>query len=177
MNDTLNASTTSSRPFRWWHGVAIFVAANAISVLPAGINGDEAFYNNFLRPAIAPPDWVFLPMWLFLNITSLIGLGMIANSRRETPGRKTVIALEGVGWALFALFNTLYFWMKSPILGAVDTAIGLLVALFSFALGWRMDRRAGVLIGLRVLWLLLATFVSAWVAFNNADPFFAAFGK
>jgi translocator protein len=176
-NPSIDSSTGSSRPFRWWHAVAIFVVANAISVLPAGINGDEAFYNNFTRPAIAPPDWLFLPMWLFLNITSLIGLGIVANSRRDTPGHKPVMTLEGVGWVLFALFDTLYFWMKSPILGAVDTAVGLIVALFSFALSWRIDRRAGVLIGLRVMWLLLATFVSAWVAFNNVDPFFAAFKK
>ena len=111
-------------------------------------------------------------MWLLLNVTSLIALGIVANSRPATPERRTFLWLEGIGWVLFAAFNTLYFWMKSPILGAIDTALRLLIGLLSLALSWRIDRRAGVLIGLRVLWLLLATFVSAWVALNNLDPYF-----
>ena len=173
MNDAIQPSTTPSS-FRWWHGVLIFLAANIVSILPAGFNGDEAFYNNFTRPAVAPPDWLFAPMWLFLNITSLVALGIVANSRPLTRERLAFLWLEGIGWILFAVFNTLYFWMKSPILGAIDTVLGLLVCLASLAWGWRIDRRAGGLIGLRVLWLLLATFVSVWVALNNADPFFAS---
>lgn len=175
MNDTMKPSTSAIRSsFRWWHGVLIFLAANIVSILPAGFNGDEAFYNNFTRPAIAPPDWLFAPMWLFLNITSLIALGIVANSKPATRERLAFLWLEGIGWVLFAVFNTLYFWMKSPILGAIDTVLGLLIGLASLTLSWRIDRRAGALIGLRVLWLLLATFVSIWVALNNVDPFFAS---
>jgi translocator protein len=175
MNDTLNPApqVTSSRRFLPWHAVVIFLVVNAISILPTGFNGDEAFYNNFTRPAIAPPDWLFAPMWLFLNITSLIALGIVANKPLRTPGRTLFLWLEGIGWVLFAAFNTLYFWMKSPILGAVDTTAGLVVGLLSLALSWRIERQAGVLIGLRVVWLLLATFVSVSVALNNIDPFFA----
>lgn len=174
MNDALKAAIQQpvpSRPFRVWHAVAVFIAANAVSVLPAGFNGDEAFYNNFARPTVAPPDWLFAPMWLFLNITSLVALGRVANAGRDVPGRRAFLWLEGIGWVLFAVFNTLYFGLKSPILGAADTAAGLVIGLASLAISWRIDRRASALIGLRVLWLLLATFVSVWVALNNADPF------
>ena len=161
-----------NRTFKPWHAVVIFVAGNAVSILPAGFNGDEAFYNAFSRPAVAPPDWLFAPMWLFLNVTSLVALGRVANTPRDTPGRRTFLWLEGVGWVLFAAFNLLYFGLKSPVLGALDTALGLLIGLSSLALSWRVDRQAALLIGLRVLWLVLATYVSVSVAFNNADPFF-----
>ena len=80
--------------------------------------------------------------------------------------------LEGTGWVLFAVFNTLYFGWKSPVLGAVDTAAGLLVGGASLAYAWRVDRRSAGLILPRVIWLLLATYVSAYVALNNTDPFF-----
>lgn len=39
-----------------------------------------------------------------------------------------------------------------------------------------IDRRAAGLVLLRVLWLALATYVSVWVALNNADPLFRAVG-
>lgn len=162
------------RTFPWWYAVIIFVLANAISILPAGYNGDEVFYNNFQRPSIAPPDWLFAPMWLFLNITSLIALWMVANSKDFGTRHKLFMILEGVGWVLFAIFNTLYFWMQSPILGAIDTAVGLVIGVISLALCWTIHRRAALLILPRILWLLLATYVSVYVAFNNIDPFFAS---
>jgi tryptophan-rich sensory protein len=149
------------------------MVANAISILPAGYNGDEVFYNNFVRPSIAPPDWLFAPMWLFLNLTSLIALWMIANSQPFTARHRLFMGLEFVGWILFAIFNTLYFWMGSPILGAIDTALGLVVGMMSLAVCWTIHRRAALLILPRVLWLLLATYVSVYVAFNNVDTFFS----
>lgn len=170
------APSTAPRRFRWWHAVGIFLAANALSVLPAGYNGDEAFYNAFRLPAVAPPDWLFAPMWLFLNITSLIALARIANAPRQTKTHMAVYVLEGVGWVLFAVFNTLYFGLGSPVLGAIDTFAGLIIGITSFACCLAVDRRAAWLILPRVLWLVLATYVSVWVALNNADPFFRVGG-
>jgi translocator protein len=159
------------RVFPWWYAVIIFVVANALSILPAGYNGDEVFYNNFVRPSIAPPDWLFAPMWLFLNITSVIALWMVANNQPLTSRHRLVIGLEFIGWILFAIFNTLYFWMGSPILGAIDTALGLGVGVMSLAVCWTIHRRAALLILPRIVWLLLATYVSVYVAFNNVDTF------
>lgn len=157
--------------FRWWQAVLIFVIANVASVLPAGYNGEEAFYNNFTQPSIAPPDWLFAPAWLFINVTSLVALYRIANLPKETPGRRTFIVLEGVGWVLFAIFSVLYFGMKSPILGAIDTVLGLVVALMSQWVSYLIDKRAALNILPRVLWLILAAYVSVYVALANRDLF------
>lgn len=157
--------------FRWWHAVVIFVVANLASAIPAGYNGDEAFYNSFSQPSVAPPDWMFPPVWLFLNITSLIALYRVANSTPR-PARTAFLISEAVGWVLFAIFTTLYFVLRSPILGAVDTVLGLLVAIVSVVLASRIDRQSAVHITFRLLWLLLASYVSVWMAIHNPDPFF-----
>lgn len=160
--------------FRWWHAVTIFVGANLLSIIPAGFNGDEAFYNAFQLPTFAPPDWLFAPMWVFLNITSLLALSRVANAPRLRRRHRLFLILEGTGWLLFALFNTLYFGLKSPILGAVDTTAGLVIGTASLACCLALDRRAAWLILPRVLWLLLATYVSVYVALNNPDLLFGA---
>jgi translocator protein len=159
--------------FRWWHAVVIFVAANVASGVPAGFNGDEAFYNQFVRPSVAPPDWLFPPVWLFLNVTSLIALYRVANSPRSAA-RTGFLISEGVGWVLFAAFATLFFVLRSPVLGAANTVLGLLVAVVSLALAVRLDRQACVHIAFRVLWLALASYVSVWMALNNPDEFLSA---
>lgn len=78
MNTATNTPVLKPKAaFPWWYAVIIFVLANAVSILPVGYNGDEVFYNNFQRPSVAPPDWLFAPMWLFLNITSLVALNNV----------------------------------------------------------------------------------------------------
>lgn len=157
--------------FRWWHAVAIFVAANAASALPAGLGGDFAFYNSFRQPFVAPPDWAFAPVWLFLNVTSLIALHRVANAPDRSAGRTVFLWSEGVAWVLFAAFTTLYFLLRSPVLGAVDTAAGLVAGVVSLVCVARRDWVSAVFILLRVLWLVLATYVSAYVALHNPDTF------
>jgi tryptophan-rich sensory protein len=72
---------------------------------------------------------------------------------------------------LFAAFTTLYFLLHSPVLGAVDTIAGLVVGLVSLACASQLDRAAAGFILLRVLWLVLASYVSVYIALSNQDPF------
>lgn len=163
--------------FRWWHGAAILVAANAVSFWPAGVLGDAAFYTSFRLPPYAPPDWLFAPLWLVLNITSLVALARVANldpERAADRRRRLVLLSEAVGWLLFAVFTTFFFWLHSPVLAAADTVAGLVVALVSVAAAAALDRPAAGLIGLRLLWLLLASAVAVSVALQNPDPFLTA---
>jgi translocator protein len=158
--------------FKIWHCVAIFVAANLISVIPAGVGGDEAFYDGFLQPSVAPPAWLFAPMWLVLNVTSLVALHRITNLQ-ASESRRVFLISEAIGWVLFAAFTTLYFFMRSPVLGAIDTVAGLIVAIVSVLSARRIDRTASALVSLRLLWLTLASYVSVYVASVNVDPFFS----
>ena len=159
-------------PFHWWYAAIIFVVANLISAVPAGFKGDEFIYNSFQQPTVAPPDWLFPPMWLFLNITSLIALYIIANSLKQQSRKRVFLVLEASGWVIFAIFTTLYFGLNSPILGAIDTVAGLIVAVASLICCYPINRKASILISFRALWLVLASYVSVYIAFNNVDPFF-----
>jgi translocator protein len=91
--------------------------------------------------------------------------------------RQIFLILEGVGWVLFTIFTTLYFLMRSPILGAVDTVAGLSIGLGSLACCVGIDRRAAFLILLRVLWLCIASYVSVYIALYNGDEFFRGLGN
>lgn len=166
-----------SRVFLWWQALVIFVIANLVSALPVGYGGDKIFYNNFEQPQFSPPDWLFAPMWLFLNVTSLMALSIVANLPERSIRRRTFLIFEGVGWVLFAIFTTIYFLMRSPILGAVDTVAGLAVGFASLACCVGIgQRRATFFILLRVIWLCLASYVSVYVAFHNTDEFFYNIG-
>ena len=89
--------------FRWWHGVLLMMIANVASALPAGYNGDEAFYNDFRSPGVAPPGWAFAPVWFVLNATSIMALSIVANSP-ERSARRTAF-LNAQGWKVLRFWN------------------------------------------------------------------------
>ena len=160
--------------YRWWHAAAVGLSANAVSALPAGYNGDEAYYDHDLRtPAYAPPGWAFAPAWAANNALTLWSNLRVANAPAGTPGRGTALGLEAASWVLFAAFSPLYFGLRSPVLGAADTVAGLVTTAASVAATARVDRRAALALVPRLAWLGLATAVSVSVARNNPDPLFS----
>ena len=166
----LRASSPTPR-YRWWHAAAVGLAANVASAAAAGYNGDEPFYNELDTPPGSPPDWAFAPAWAFNNLTTLWSNLRIANLPDGTPGRRTALALEGANWGLFASFSVLYFGLKSPVLGAVNTVAGLGVTVASVAVTARLDRKAAWALAPRLAWLGLATYVSVATALRNRDAF------
>ena len=158
-----------SKRYRWWHAAAVGLAANALSAAPAGYNGDEPFYNELDTPPGSPPDWAFAPAWAFNNLTTLWSNLRIANLPSGTPGRRTALALEGASWGLFASFTSLYFGLRSPVLGAVDTVAGFGTTAASVAVTARLDRKAAWALVPRLLWLGYASYVSVGTALRNRD--------
>ena len=153
----------------------IFVVANAVSAIPAGLLGDDAFYNRLRKPPGSPPDWAYPPVWFVLNVTSLIALWLVANcgaaGERLAGTRTAFLWSEAAGWIAFAAFTGLFFGLRSPALGAADTLAGLLIAAFSAACVWRLVPACGWwpfwLILPRAGWLAWAGYVSAAVAWLN----------
>ncbi len=157
--------------YRWWQAAAVGLAANAASAAPAGYNGDEPFYNDLDTPPGSPPDWAFAPAWAFNNLTTLWSNLRIANLPAGTPGRRKALALEGVSWGLFASFSSLYFGLRSPVLGAVDTVAGFGTTAASVAVTARLDRKAAWALVPRLLWLGYASYVSVGTALRSRDEF------
>lgn len=165
-------SATNTKRYRWWHAAAVGALANVASALPAGYNGDENFYASLRTPPGAPPGWVFAPVWAANNALTLMSNLRIANLPGKTPGRRRALAVEAANWVLFSSFSTLYFGLRSPVLGAVDTAAGLVLTGYSVGVTAQVDRRAAWALVPRLAWLGFASYVSVATAANSPDRLF-----
>lgn len=164
----LNTAATS---LKVWHLVAIFVVANLATALPTLIIDYDTFYASTKQPSFAPPTWLFAPMWLFLNITSLIALRRIV-SLPNSPARRTVILAEI--WALiaFAIFGSIYLWLQSNILSALDTVFMLICTAISVKFARSLDTWSFALLLPRLAWLSVAGLTGVFIAVMNGDSFF-----
>ncbi|OAN34292.1 TspO/MBR family protein [Mycolicibacterium iranicum] len=155
--------------YTWRHAAVVGVLANVASALPAGYNGDDSFYESLHTPPGAPPGWVFAPVWAANNITTLASNLRIANLPDSTDLRRRALAAEAGTWVLFGSFSSLFFGLRSPILGAVNTAAGFALTAYSVRLTARLDRRAAWLLAPRLVWLGFASYVSTMTAVRSAD--------
>lgn len=163
-------SLSSPDRYRWYHAAAVGLAANVASALPAGYNGDEDYYASLRTPPGSPPGWLFAPVWAANNTLTLWSNLRVANLPAGTPGRRPALTAEAANWALFSSFSGLYFGLRSPVLGALDTVAGLLVTAYSVRATARLDRAATLALVPRLAWLGYATYVSIATAAANPDP-------
>ncbi|WP_165068730.1 TspO/MBR family protein [Marisediminicola senii] len=163
--------------YTWIHAAALGIVANIASAVPAGYNGDETYYERLRTPPGSPPGWLFAPAWAVNNVLTLWSNLRIANTAPSTPGRREALVSEGVSWVLFAAFSGLYFGLRSPVLGAVDTVAGLATTIHGVRATGRIDRAAGWALVPRLIWLAYASYVSVGTAAKSKDDVFDRLSK
>ncbi|MEV0153311.1 TspO/MBR family protein [Micromonospora sp. NPDC050686] len=143
---------------RWWallgFGAAVFAAA---AVGGLGVRGTSAEYKALERPAWAPPDWLFGPVWTVLYLLIAVAGWLVWQRVGFGPALWAWAAqlVLNAGWTpLF--FGAGQYGLAFAEVVVLWLAIGLTVALF-----WRVSRPATLL--MLPYW--------AWVTFAAALNF------
>ncbi len=127
-------------------------------------------------PIFAPPGAAFPIAWSINSASSIAGGLHVLNMPVETEGRTEFLRLQAAAWSLFALFETAYFGLRSPINAALVTFAytGVTVASLDVALRRMEDRRVALSLATTLAWLALANPVAVAQAAWNYDPFWKA---
>jgi len=156
--------------YRWWHAVGFGVAANLISGAAGRREEDRRYYEEMEQAPFAPPGWVFGPVWGINNVSVLWGNLRLLNLPKDAPNRRTLLALQGLSWAIYSTFGYVYFRKGSPILALAWTATMWILTIASVVLSLGTDRKVAASLGTLLAWLTLATPVATYQAAKNPDP-------
>lgn len=116
------------------------------------------WYSTIIRPELAPPNWIFGPVWTILFVLMGIALFIVwkkGDSQKKKV--KTVLYLFAAQLILNTLWSIIFFGFRSPgwaFFEIVFLWIAILATIVSFA---RVSRLAA--------WLLLPYL--AWVSFAS----------
>lgn len=184
---------STPRRWHWYHGLAFYAGVQAASLglglVAKGARGrsrprlgeslvgnpaNDEYYNGLRQPVFAPPDWAFAPVWTVNNALGIWGLLWVLNLPAGRAGRRSFLALQAGFWVCFTLFNPLYFGLRSPILGAVDTDLSLVLTVASeyAALATLKDGKAALSLVTVLPWLVVASATATTVAVWNRDDLF-----
>jgi tryptophan-rich sensory protein len=139
-----------------------FVAFLALCFGAAAVGGQfspDQWYAELARPAVAPPNWVFGPVWTILYTAMAVAAWLVWKQRRSAP---VVVAL--ILFIVQLVVNTSWSWQffgRHRIDHALIT-IGILVALIlATILAFRKHSRwAARLLLPYLLWVGFATFLN-----------------
>ena len=143
--------------------LAVVLSVLAVEIIGASgavftAQGLEAWYGTLTRPEIAPPNWVFGPVWTALF--ALLGVAVWLVWRQATSRPAAVRLALGV-FVIHFVFNLA--WSAAFFgLQAIGLGLAVILVLWALILGtiWafdRVDRRAALLLGPYLLWVSFAT--------------------
>ena len=165
--------TTNQPEYKWWQGALALIVVTAIGALSAGSKKKtRKIYEKQQKQAPwAPPAWLFGPAWTLNNIFLVWGLRRILNNT-DMPNRKKLLLLQALIWADFLTFGYVYFKKGSPILAEAWTQTDALLALVSFFIALKSDKKLSYAYVPLLIWTWFASSLSAYQALYNADPVF-----
>lgn len=119
------------------------------------------WYQGLARPPLAPPNWLFAPVWAALYITIGISAWLVWRRIDVAMDRKRA-ALRVWGWQLLinALWPPAFFGLRSTALGMLVIVPLLASVVLTIRAFWPLERRAGVLLLPYLAWVAFATWLN-----------------
>lgn len=136
--------------------VPFVLACLAVGGISAALSatGLREWYPTLVRPAFAPPDWLFGPVWTVLYVMMGVAAWMVWRERREADVR-VQLTLFVTQLLVNGAWSWVFFGLRRPGLAlGVIGALLLLIVMTALAFG-RVRRSAA--------WLM--TPYLAWVSF------------
>lgn len=124
--------------------------------------GMESWYPALQQPDVAPPDWVFGPVWTTLFV--LMGTAAWLVWRAVGGGRdraaKLALAVFALQFLVNVAWSAAFFGLQSIEAGLVVVAVLLVAILATMVAFARVDRRAAALLVPYLAWVTFATYLN-----------------
>lgn len=125
----------------------------------------DTWYMTLAKPELAPPNWVFAPVWTVLYL--LMGLAAYLVWRHAAHRRlgKEALAVFGLQLVLNVLWSALFFGLRSPGLALVEIVVLWSAIVWSMLLFSKVSRAAALLLAPYLLWVTFAAYLNymLWV--------------
>lgn len=124
------------------------------------------WYLNLVRPPLAPPNWVFGPVWTVLYIMIAVSFILYIKQTRQNlvPWAVAVLILHLI---TNFLWTGIFFGLQRPGWALLDILLldfTLAILIIHF---WRIARLSSILLWPYLLWVMFATYLNAGFYYLN----------
>jgi benzodiazapine receptor len=126
------------------------------------------WYASLRKPNMAPPNWVFAPVWTTLYALMGISLFIVWGKTHGKDFGRVAITTFILQLALNVLWSYLFFGLQSPFLGLIEITVlwfAIAATIVSFS---RISRIAGLMLLPYLAWVSFAGYLNYMVFTLNA---------
>lgn len=145
---------------------AVTFAAAAVGAW--GSASASAFYAELVRPAWAPPGWLFAPAWTTLYALMAVSAWLVWRAR-GFAGARIALGLFLAQLAANALWSWLFFAWRQGALAFVEVLLLWCLIVATVSAFWRVSRAAAVLLLPYLAWVTYASALTFEVWRRNPE--------
>ena len=135
-------------------GAGILGSFFTISAIPT-------WYATLVKTSIAPPNWLFGPMWVALYALMAISLYLVWTSGSER--KKKALIIFGIQLFLNAIWSPVFFGLQSPGLGLIIIILLWGSIIFTIWEFYKISKLASLILIPYLLWVSFATLLNYFI--------------
>jgi benzodiazapine receptor len=125
------------------------------------------WYAGLRKPDLAPPNWVFAPVWTTLYALMGISLFIVWNKTQSRGFGRVGISTFILQLALNVLWSYLFFGLQSPFLGIIEITILWFAIAATSVLFSKISRTAGLILLPYLAWVSFAGYLNYMIFTMN----------
>ncbi len=125
------------------------------------------WYTSLVKPAWAPPNWVFSPVWTTLFILMGIALFLVWRQGLWRKDVKIAVSIFAVQLVLNVLWSVIFFGLQSLIGGLIEIVFLWIAILATIIAFYRISKPAGILLLPYIIWVTIASYLTYTVYLLN----------
>ena len=125
------------------------------------------WYARLRKPDFAPPNWVFVPVWMLLYLLMGISLFILWNAGLEKSNVRKSVAIFSVQLVLNIFWSYFFFGLQSPLLGLVEIIALWVAIVLTIVFSFRVSKVAASLLIPYLLWVSFASYLNYLVMILN----------
>jgi len=118
------------------------------------------WYAGLRKPGLAPPNWVFAPVWTILYLLMGISFFFILNVGPERRQVRKPVVIFGVQLGLNILWSYLFFGMQSPLLGLIGIVALWMMIVLTIVSFFKVSKLAAMLLVPYLIWVSFASYLN-----------------
>ena len=118
------------------------------------------WYKTLIRPDLAPPNWVFGPVWTTLFLMMGIALFLIWEKDHKSKMAKIALTVFGVQLILNTLWSILFFGLQNPFVAFIELIFLWIAILATIILFVKISKSAAWLLVPYILWVSFAGYLN-----------------
>lgn len=129
-----------------------------------------AWYMTITKPALAPPNWIFGPVWTTLFLLIGIAAWMVWEKGIVRKDVKGALKLFGLQLVLNTTWSLIFFGLQNPGLAFLEIIVLWLAIAATIRAFYSVSRPAAYLLIPYILWVSFAGFLNYSIWMLNRAP-------